>query len=132
MLTDQSGGLYLGIAAHVVCIRKEGGEEQWRTELKPPNVDKYFIPDFMPPTVVVEPEGIFAYGVVVEKRAFRTNKEHGFLYALCPLSGSIRWSVEIGAGYCTVGSPLQTAAIAAAQAHVNERRERDIDMPLVP
>ena len=92
--------LYLGIKGHVVCIRKENGEERWRTPLK----GRGFA------NVVVEPDGLFAYS-------------RGVLYALDANTGAIRWrNVLPGLGYdlCTIASANQTpvaiAAINAAQA----------------
>ena len=86
--------LYLGIKGHVVCIRKEDGEELWRTSLKGGGFTN----------VVVEPDGIFAY-------------TRGVLYALDPHSGDIRWSNELprlGFDACIIGSANQTPAAVAA------------------
>ena len=96
--------LYLGIKGHVVCVRKEDGEELWRTHLKGGGFTN----------VVVEPDGIFAY-------------TRGVLYALDADSGAIRWSNELprlGFDACTIGSANQTpvalAAIKAARAQAAE------------
>lgn len=99
MLPDQNH-LYLGIKGHVVCIRKEDGEELWRSHLEGRGFTN----------VVVEPDGLFAY-------------TRGVLYALDPASGNVRWSNDLprlGYDVCTIGSANQTpvalAAIKAAQA----------------
>lgn len=92
--------LYIGIKGHVVCIRKEDGEERWRTSLAGSGFTN----------VVVEPDGLYACS-------------RGVLYALDPDSGTIRWKNELprlGFDICTIASanqtPVAVAAIKAAAA----------------
>ena len=92
--------LYIGIKGHVACIRKEDGEERWRTPLAGSGFTN----------VVVEPDGLFA-------------STRGVLYALDPDSGDIRWKNELprlGFDVCTIASanqtPVSVAAIKAAAA----------------
>lgn len=126
MTSQDRDHFYIGVAGEVVCVHKADGEVLWRSALKLPNVDKCLSFQYHPPSVVVEPDGVFAYCVLAEDRRFRRNVRRAVLCSLCPFSGELLWRIELPAGYCTAGSAHQTqAAIEAAQS-ANQQGDDDM------
>ena len=86
----------LGIASHVVCLRKSDGLELWRTKLRRCSLV----------TVVVDDDCVFAIA-------------RGYLYSLRTEDGSIRWisnlpKLGFGTGVMSSGNQTATALLNAA------------------